>query len=302
MSVTEMPVEPRRPGAPMFVVAPSTAHTHTILLLHGLGSNGQKFGTELLETGIASSGRNLTAVLPYARFVFPTSKRRRSKAFGRSMLTQWFDIARLDDPSYLPARQLKGLAESAKEIMAIIQDELQSVPPQNLIIGGLSQGCAMSLAVLLCLEQPIGGYIGMSGYFTYEAAINTALADEDLDGPSSSPGDDNRDITQAKSVKAQTFERDLLQLDAVDGPSSERTAEKTPVFLGHGSADEKVPVHLGEAAVAVMRSAGYEVQWRCYQGQGHWYKIPEEIDDIISFIARLGWTIMPAGVDSTMLA
>ncbi|KAJ6784643.1 hypothetical protein PWT90_04499 [Aphanocladium album] len=81
-----------QPASQLFVVEPTAAHTHTIILLHGLGSTGEKFGSELLDTGISSSGHKLTELLPYVRFVFPTSKRRRSKAFGRSMLTQWFDI------------------------------------------------------------------------------------------------------------------------------------------------------------------------------------------------------------------
>lgn len=298
MTFTKKPIEPRQPGSPIFIVEPSIAHTHTIILLHGLGSNGNKFGSELLDTGIVSSGHRLTELLPHVRFVFPTSKRRRSSAFGRSMLTQWFDIARLEEPSYRQERQLQGLAESATEIMAIIEDELRRVPPHNMSIGGLSQGCAMSLAVLLCLDRPVGGFIGMSGYFAYESNINMVLADDDLGdfNPFSSSDDTH---TDEKCVKAQVFARELLRLDAMDEPSAERTACRTPVFLGHGGADEKVPVRLGEAAAAVVRSAGYNVDWNCYEQQGHWYKIPDEIDDIIEFIARIGWNMQLEGAENT---
>jgi predicted esterase len=64
------------------------------------------------------------------------------------MITQWFDIVKLDEPSYRQESQLQGLAESAAEVMTVITNELEHVPRENLIIGGLSQGCAMSLAVL----------------------------------------------------------------------------------------------------------------------------------------------------------
>ena len=284
-------MEPRQPGSPIFVVEPTTQHTHTIILLHGLGSNGEKFGKELLDTAVVSSGGKLTQLLPYVRFVFPTAKRRRSTAFGRSMLTQWFDICLLEKPSYRQESQLQGLVESGSEIMAVVASELQRVPRENLILGGLSQGCAMSLAVLLCLDHPIGGYIGMSGYFTYESGIKTALADDDFGDFDPFARDDDTPA-EPKPVRAQTFERDLLGLDAVKKPSAEKNACLTPVFLGHGEADEKVPVSLGEAAAAVMRAAGYMVDWKCYSDQGHWYKIPEEIDDIIRFITRrVGWRI-----------
>lgn len=277
----------------LYVVEPRGPHSHTLILLHGLGSNGEKFGTELLDTGLTSSGHKLPDLLPGAHFVFPTSKRRRSTAFGRSMLTQWFDIARLTDPLYRKERQLDGLAESAREILDIMATELQKVQPQNLIIGGLSQGCAMSLAVLLSLEHPIGGYIGMSGFLTYQDELEDAVQDDiDSDDPFTRPSESRDAAVQTSPVKAQVLERDLLSLPALECPSQEKMACRTPVFLGHGMADEKVPWVSGEAAAQVVRNAGYQVEWKCYKDQGHWYKIPDEIDDICNFIvSRVGWDI-----------
>lgn len=271
----------------MFVVEPSTTHTHTIVLLHGLGSNGAKFGQELLDIGVTSSSQKLAQLFPYVRFVFPTSKPRRSSAFGRSILTQWFDIARLNDPSYLQDRQLQGLEESGVETLAILAEELKRVPAQNLILGGLSQGCAMSLAVLLCLEQPIGGYIGMSGYSCHASNLSLVLEDDE-EGFDPFGREDGAET--AKCVAAQTFERELLNISRIEEPSVERTSHLTPVLMGHGELDEKVPLKLGEAAAGVIRDAGYDVDWKCYAGQGHWYKIPEQIDDIVNFITdKVGW-------------
>lgn len=281
-------------GEPLYIVEPKEPHSHTLILLHGLGSNGTKFGTELLGTGVASSGKKLTDMLPGARFVFPTSKRRRSTAFGRSMITQWFDIVRLADPSYLKERQLDGLAQSVREIREIIAAELVRVQPQNLIIGGLSQGCAMSLAVLLSLEHPIGGYIGMSGYLTYQDDLESVVQDEvDSDNPFSNPSEQQDTTMDTSSVRAQALERDLLDLEPLDCPSQEKTACQTPVFLGHGKADDKVPFALGDGAAQFLRSAGYQVEWKCYENQGHWYKIPDEIDDICNFIVmKVGWELV----------
>ncbi|KAF4460115.1 acyl- thioesterase [Fusarium albosuccineum] len=280
----------RAAGEPLYIVEPREPHTHTFVLLHGLGSNGEKFGTELLDTGLTSFGHKLTALFPGARFVFPTSKRRRSTAFGRSMLTQWFDIVRIEEPSYRKERQLDGLSESAREIREIIATELQKVKPQNLIIGGLSQGCAMSLAVLLSLEHPVGGYIGMSGFLTYQSDLETAVKDEDDDDNPFEDSDEAEE--QTSTVKAQAMQRDILGLELLDHPSHDATAFTTPVFLGHGEVDEKVPLALGEGAAQLMRDAGYQVDWKCYQNQGHWYKIPDEIDDVCNFIAsKVGWEI-----------
>lgn len=79
--------EPTSPGEPVYLVEPRAAHTHTLILLHGLGSNGEKFGKELLETGVTSSGLTLPQLLPGARFAFPTAKWRRSSAFSRAVIT-----------------------------------------------------------------------------------------------------------------------------------------------------------------------------------------------------------------------
>lgn len=57
-----------------FTIEPtSLTHTKTFILLHGLGSNGEKFGRELLDTGIASNGQKLQTVFSSAKLIFPTA-------------------------------------------------------------------------------------------------------------------------------------------------------------------------------------------------------------------------------------
>jgi predicted esterase len=282
-----------------YIVEPTSKHSHTIILLHGLSSNGEKFGRELLETGKTSAGKTFSELLPGARFIFPTAKRRRSSAFGRKKLTQWFDIARLPDPSYRKETQLQGLAESAADIRELLRREIEvaGVPPANIILGGLSQGCAMSLSVLLSLEHPLGGYFGMCGYLPFQQDIEDAITGEyasnidmDEDNPFAASDEDSqpRDL----ALRALHFERDLLCIDAPQDAVTgrDRTASSTPIFLAHGDADEKKPYGLGEAAARTMRAAGYKVEWKLYPGLGHWYRIPDEIDDIVQFIRNhVGW-------------
>jgi predicted esterase len=71
-----------------------------------------------------------------------------------------------------------------------------------------------------------------------------------------------------------------------------KTAYSTPIFLGHGRDDEKVPCSLGKAMAETLESAGYKIEWKCYEGQGHWYKVPDEIDDIVDFLCSIvGWQL-----------
>ncbi|RSL83313.1 hypothetical protein CDV31_016846 [Fusarium ambrosium] len=283
------------PVSSPFVVEPSSCHTHSVILLHGLGSNGEKFGKELLETGVSSNGKKLTEVLSGARFIFPTSKRRRSSAFHRARLTQWFNVASLEDPSHRSHTQVQGLEESSREILDLIDQESGKVPRKNIILGGLSQGCAMALICLLAMDFSVGGFIGMSGWLPYRNEIEELAKaddeDESEDDPFSSD-DDNPFATSGDSeceaqdpvAKVRTFVRDLLSLGDLRTLSSEESAISTPIFLGHGDADEKINPSLGEDASQILSSVGFQVDWRRYAGQGHWYKIPDEIDDIVEFI------------------
>ncbi|KAI1080802.1 phospholipase/carboxylesterase [Whalleya microplaca] len=278
-----------------YVVEPTSSHTHSVIMLHGLSSNGSKFGAEFLETAVTSKGKKLTDLLPGTRFIFPTAKRRRSTAFNRAMLTQWFDKARLSDPSYRKEIQLPGLAESAVTVLELIRQEIQLVTPRNVLLGGLSQGCAMALSVLMCLDHPIGGFVGMSGYLPFREDIEDAIDDDtELDKDDPFALDDiEQELPKDPVVKAMVFERDLLGLSPLDKPLTRgRTSHLTPIFLGHGSEDDKIPCVLGEAAGKVMKNAGYDVELKVYPGLGHWYKIPNEVDDIVEFIdLKAGWKL-----------
>ena len=123
----------------------------------------------------------------------------------------------------------------------------------------------------------------MSGYLPFREDIEEAAKEQSLDEDDPF-ADDDVQISREPSVKATIFERDLVDLPPLEHANEGSTAQSTPVFLGHGSADEKVPYSLGQGMAETMRTAGYKVHWKCYENQGHWYKIPDEIDDIVGFL------------------
>jgi predicted esterase len=270
-----------------FVVQPTHKHTQTFILLHGLGSNGEQFGVEFLETGINSHAQKLTDVFPGARFIFPTAKKRRSSAFGRATITQWFDIASLDDPSFKRETQYNGLADSTEHLLKIIKAELGLIQPGQIILGGLSHGCAMALSLMLGLDVALGGVVGMSGWLPFQRDIADLLCShldlynesEEFFDTGERGEESNRDAVEDILV----LQREILSIECKDTDKI-KTCLSTPVFIGHGQADEKVKVSLGDDIVRTLQSLGMNVTWKKYQDQGHWYKIPDEIDDIIQFI------------------
>ena len=281
-----------------FIVQPTSTHTHTAILLHGLGSNGEKFGAEFLESAVSSNGRKFSHLLPGTKFIFPTAKKRRSSAFKRATINQWFNIASIKDPSKRGDLQLEGLVESAEYVGSILRREIEEISANNIILGGLSQGCAMALMILLIMEVPLGGFVGMSGWLPFREDIDGVL-----DGESDEDGDGDGDVVtfeesegredQDPPIRAINLVRDLLSLEAIECVASDNssTSLETPVFLGHGEQDEKIECILGKQAANTLTTLGMDVTWKSYPKYGHWYKIPDEIDDVLSFLHAKGWNM-----------
>ncbi|KAF2454108.1 Alpha/Beta hydrolase protein [Lineolata rhizophorae] len=235
----------KRRGRPDLFVIQSIA---TTILLHGLGSGGEKFWVEFLESGISSA--------------------------GIAMVNQWFNLASLENPVECTDLQIDGLGESARHVRSILSQEMEVVPPQNIILGGLSQGCAMAVFILLSLEFPIGGFVGMSGWLPFEKDLGEIVR---LGGAKDG---------ETETGHAVGLARDVLSIEEnnVTSLTHDHTCLETPTFLGHGEKDEKIKCKFREGAAKTLASLGLDVVWKSYAELGHWYGIPDEIDDILGFL------------------
>ncbi|RDW93418.1 putative Phospholipase [Aspergillus mulundensis] len=288
-------------------IPPLTSHTHTLILLHGRGSNATLFGHEFLaSTALASR-------LPTTKFIFPTAAKRRAILFNRTPIDQWFDNWSLDEPNYRSEIQIEGLQETAGFLRTLIEEEARVLEAANnlsrgdgygrIVVGGLSQGCAASVFSMLggfagdtepgqvdwrCL----GGFVGMSGWLPFDGEISGLLKMQE----GADPGDDDpfaRDSDGAEPpVHVQTVNhvREILDLPPLSKGNNSEDALfvphlTVPVFLGHGSADAKVSVKLGERMASILADGlGMDVTWKIYEEFGHWYKMPDEINDIVLFL------------------
>ncbi|OHW90688.1 acyl-protein thioesterase [Colletotrichum incanum] len=59
--------------------------------------------------------------------------------------------------------------------------------------------------------------------------------------------------------------------------------QKTPVFLGHGSKDDKVLLRHAQQACRVLQLMGCNVELRTYYKLGHWYS-EEMLQDMLEFL------------------
>lgn len=308
------------------VIPPRTLpHKHTFILLHGRGPTGEKFGPPLLATPIplrntaassvvhdatpeagsspsAASVTTLDQAFPHARFVFPTAARTRATIYGRAKTHQWFDCWKLDPPATEREElQSEGLQETTAYKHGLIRAEIANVPggASNVVLGGLSQGCAASLVSLLLWEgEPLGAMFGMCGWLPFSTRL---LEQMDLDeaagievGTLGAGGDDDefdpfqRDddsesLPGDPGQLALDWLREEVQAFAASLSSPDIVARKVAVFMGHGTDDNRVSVILGRDASRILRGIGVDVVWEEYEGLGHWYSGPM-LRDLIHFL------------------
>ncbi|RDW71460.1 alpha hydrolase-9 [Coleophoma cylindrospora] len=278
-----------------FIVSPISPHKQTMLLLHGRGSNGETFGREFLASK-TTIGKSIQEHFPDMKFVFPTAKRRRAKWYNRAFITQWFDSVPINEQSGRRMSkeevdwQLEGLAETAEFLRPILDNEVVAVGAKNVFIGGLSQGCAMAAHLLLSYQpgesegdenDSLGGFIGMSGWLPFADEVQDLIRPDELVGKEDNDDPFATSTQLSPAIQVCNFVRDIMDLPLLK--EMEPSCLRTPVFLGHGKSDEKVKIDLGLEVAIVLRQIGIGVRWEEYD-EGHWYKVPEEIDDIVDFL------------------
>ena len=100
-------------------------HTHTIILLHGRGSNSERLGHVLLE--ITALAQRLSTV----KFVFPTARKRHSTVLKRIPIHQWFDNYSHEDLNTRTELQVEGLEESSFFLRGLVDEEARFLREGN---------------------------------------------------------------------------------------------------------------------------------------------------------------------------
>ena len=146
------------------VVGAADAKT-TVVLLHGFGAPGD----------------DLVALASYidapARFVFPEAPIELGGLYGDARAWWRLDLAKLEEdlrrgvPRDRRDEIPEGLAEVRAQVLGFLS-ELQarySIPDDQLVLGGFSQGAMLSLDVALHRDAPPAGLVLMSGTLLAES-------------------------------------------------------------------------------------------------------------------------------------
>jgi len=190
---------------------------------------------------------------------------------------------------------IDGLRQSVSHIHCLLQKEIELVGAGNVVLWGLSQGCATSLVSALCWdESPFAGVVGMCGWLPFERAMKEILKDEDEDGDEYEvlfgdevdeevdplePVPEREDEDVDNVMEAVTFLREMLDMSVKKGVAF----KNMPVFLGHGMNDATVAIKLGREARDCLGALEVDVKMVEYKGLGHWYS-EEMLGDIVDFV------------------
>lgn len=273
------------------VIGPALQHEKTFIILHGRGDWGDHFGPQFLIWQIQKD-QDIRDAFPTAKFVFPTAAKRRAQAYNRSMSHQWFDNfspLTVEDQRTHETWQLEGLRETSLFLHELLRHEISIIGANNVILGGLSQGCAASMiAMLLWDGPPLRAMFGMCGWlplreYLERIAKPTAGGEE---GEHSTVVFDRADGLPEHGLDTCSEALQALRIE-LDFPIRSSTPAKLyqqiPMFLGHGILDHKVPIALGREAARCLRSLGCTVETKEYAGLGHWYS-DNMLADIVRFL------------------
>lgn len=142
-------------------VEPRTAADAAVVLLHGLGADGNDFASLPPELRLPAS--------PSVRFVFPHAPVRPVTINGGHRMRAWYDIAAIDRSA---PEDEDGIRRSADAIGALVRRERErGIAAERVVLAGFSQGGAMALFAALRWPERLGGVVGLSCYLPLAGAL-----------------------------------------------------------------------------------------------------------------------------------
>ena len=158
---------------PHIEIETSPSPTATMIVLHGLGADGEDFVPIVEQLALPAHLR--------VRFIFPHAPVRKVTVNGGYAMRAWYDIA---SPDLAARPDVAGMQQSQAHVEALLRsEEERGIPAERVILAGFSQGGALALYAGLRHAHRLAGIIALS---TYLMAPET-LAREASEGNRATP-------------------------------------------------------------------------------------------------------------------
>ncbi|KAF1812597.1 acyl-protein thioesteras-like protein 1 [Eremomyces bilateralis CBS 781.70] len=151
------------------VVPALKRHTATVIVAHGLGDSGVGW------VWLAENWR-MRNKFEEVSFIFPSAPNIPITLNMGMRMPGWYDIASLDELKR--AEDETGINRSRAYFHELINAEIKKgIPSNRIVLGGFSQGGAMSLLSGLTSPHKLGGIFGLSCYLLLKDKAQAMIAD-----------------------------------------------------------------------------------------------------------------------------
>ncbi|KAK4055415.1 hypothetical protein OIO90_003253 [Microbotryomycetes sp. JL221] len=148
--------------------ASKAQHTATVIFLHGLGDSGA--GWAPMAYMMRDSPRQT-----HVKWILPTAPIQPVTMNHGYKMNSWFDIYDLRPGG---TEDEKGLLESVSTVQKLIKQEIDNgIDPSRIIVGGFSQGAAISVLTGITTEYKLGGIVALSGFLTLSNKVKSMMVE-----------------------------------------------------------------------------------------------------------------------------
>ncbi|KAI1080559.1 Phospholipase/carboxylesterase [Whalleya microplaca] len=162
--------------APPLLFPAAAKHTATVIFVHGLGDTGYGWAA-------AVENWRRRQKLDEVKFILPHAPRIPVTCADGMPMPGWYDILALTGKTEdIRAQQDEaGILVSREYVNGLIQAEIDSgIPANRIVVGGFSQGGALSLFAGLTAKVKLAGIVGLSSYLPLDSKFANFVRESDL--------------------------------------------------------------------------------------------------------------------------
>lgn len=151
-------------SAPLPAIVPAARKaTAAVIFLHGLGDTGHGWAEALASIRT-----------PHVKYICPHAPVMPVSLNMNTAMPSWFDIKGLSPDA---EEDDNGIRQAAENIQGLIDQEVKNgIPSHRIILGGFSQGGALSLYTALTTEQKLAGVVALSCWLPLRNSFPQASA------------------------------------------------------------------------------------------------------------------------------
>ncbi|XP_051755871.1 acyl-protein thioesterase 1 isoform X1 [Ctenopharyngodon idella] len=156
-------------SAPLPAIVPAACKaTAAVIFLHGLGDTGHGWAQAMAAIRT-----------PHVKYICPHAPVMPVTLNMNMAMPSWFDIINLNPDAEEDESGIKRAAESVK---ALIDQEVKSgIPSHRIVLGGFSQGGALSLYSALTARQKLAGVVALSCWLPLRNSLSQSVISSNKD-------------------------------------------------------------------------------------------------------------------------